>query len=428
MEINKKELGKSEILLTFSFDWQEFEPFYKKSLNNFGKELKTPGFREGKTPPNIIEEKIGKEKITNLAIEMIANEEYGKYVNENKMEVVGSPKFNLLKIVPGKELSFSIGINIMPGVKLPDYKKIASSVEIKVPEVKDKEVDESLLWLQKSRTSLEKKDGSASDGDFVKILYSSPSIENNKVFEDNFFLGKGHFVEGFEEEIKGMKSGDKKSFEIKFPETYNNKDLAGKKVSFSLELDDVFVAKVPELNDDFAKSLGNFDTVSDLRKSIKDGIAQEKKIENLKKAREKILEKISEQTEIDVPEALILAEENYLLEELKENVKHSLKIPFDEYLKQINKTEEELKESMAKSAKERAKRFLILNKIGKEEDVFVSEEEISSQVGKFLMGLPETERAKFDINRLREYYKEAIYNEKVFQILDKYVSNNTNNN
>ena len=429
MNVKKEQINGSRIKLFFNFDWTEFEPFYKKALDELRKNLKLPGFRDGMVPPEIAKEKIGEKRITDFGIEMLVNEKYREFIKDNKIEIIGQPKFELVKIIPQKELSFNIEAGTMPKISLPNYREIAESVLISGVKIDDKEVEESLEWLQKSRAKFEEKEGLAENGDFVEIEYSSPQIENGRLFSDKFYLGKGGFVPGFEDEIKEMKKGEKKEFSARFPEGDKvNQDLAGKEVKFNLELKNIYRVELAKIDDEFAKSLGKFNNLEELKKSIKEGIKKEKEIENIKKAREKILEKISKESNFDIPEELISAEKNYLLEELKENVRNSLKIPFDQYLKQINKTEEELKESMAGSAKEKAKRLLILREIGGKEGVSVSEEEINFESGKFLSTVSEADKHKFDIEKVREYYKEAIYNEKVFQILDKYVSNNTDHN
>jgi len=193
--------------------------------------------------------------------------------------------------------------------------------------------------------------------------------------------------------------------------------------------------KIPELNDDFARSLGvspedvkngnltksSIKNLEDLKKSIKEGILKEKEVSERERRRNEILERIGKNMDIEIPEVLISLEKQRMMQNLKESVERELKISFKEYLEKLNKKEEDLKESFLKEAEKRVKNLLILREIGKREEVKVQEEEVNEMINDTFRNYPGVEKAKkeIDLERLKDYYKSIIYNEKVMQLLTK---------
>ena len=405
MKNSIKKLADSKVEILFEIPWQEFQPFLDKAILELGKNLKLNGFRPGKAPKEIIEKEIGEEKLLATAAEIALKEEYPKVMMEEKIEAIGSPQVQIMKLARGNPLSFLVKIDILPEIQLPDCKKIASHVEKKEVSIKDEEAKSALTWLQKSRASFEEKEGEAKKGDFLEIEYKSPQIENNKLFQDGFLLGEGHFVPGFEQNFEGMKKGEEKKFSIIFPKDYSKKELAGKEVDFEVKLKKIQLVKLPEINDEFAKSLGKFDNLDELKKSVKEGVTREKEIAERDKRRNEILEKIADSSDFEVPKTLISLEKERALSELRQRVEKGLKISFAEYLEKIKKTEKELEDSFSKEAEKKVKNSLVLRELGKREKIQVREEEVEKAVQEFLKNYPDAEKIKkeeIDRDRLKE--------------------------
>lgn len=422
METSQKKQDDSRIEIFFQLSWEEFQRFLEKATQKLSQSLTVPGFRPGKIPQSVVEKEVGKERVLAEGAEIAVRESYYHYVIENQIEVISSPRVEVLKLAWGNPFEFKVTTEILPKISLPDYKTIASKVPKEEIEVEDKEVEETLEWLRRSRTKFFDLERPAREGDFIEIAYSSPQIENGRVFQDRFFLGKGQFVKGFERNLQGMKKGEKKQFEVVFPPDYRNKQLASKKVTFEVEIKKIQKAEVPSLNDEFARKIGRFADLSELRESIKEGILKEKEIKAKEKRREEILEAISEQIDFPLPKTLITQETNRLLENLQRDIKETFNISFKEYLQQIKKTEREIIKSLQQQAKTRIKKFLILREIGKKENIQVTEREIEEAINDFLKNYPSVEKAKkeIDLPRLKEYYKGVIFNEKVFQRLESF--------
>jgi len=393
MKSTIKKLPKSEVELEIKVSAEEFGRFIEQATLNLGGDLEIKGFRKGKAPKNIIEERIGMEKILIEAGDLAVNETYKKAVLENKIEVIFQPKIEIKKLAKGNDLVFLARTAVLPEVELPDYKKIASEVKRNKAVVEEKEIEDAFKWLQKSRAKITLKNQSAQKSDFVEIEYWSAQIQGEGQ-KDAFILGEGHFIPGFEEKIIGMKSGEEKE------NITLNKD--GKEIILKVKVISVQNVELPEANDQFAKSLGEFENLDALKKNIKQGLVLEKEQVETQRVRQEILERISEKIKAEIPDVLIENEQKQMLENLKKMVSERLKIPFEDYLSKIKKTEKEILDSFLPAAQKKVRNFLVLREIGKREKVEVSEEEL----------------ANLDSGQSKEYSEETLRTEKIFAMLE----------
>lgn len=420
MKVQISNLTKSQVELKIEVSAEDFEKCKKEAIKELAKNLKMEGFRPGKVPEEIAEKSLSQEMIMAEAAERAVQEYYRKAVLENKLFPLGQPEVKVLKLAPENPFEFQATLAVMPQVKLPDYKKIASEVERKEVTVSDKELSDSMNWLQKSRAKFTLKQGGAEKGDFVEIEYNSLGIEGGKTFKDAFLLGEGKFLPGFEENMEGVSSGQEKEFKLEFPKDYAQKEIAGKEISFKVKMITVQKMDLPELGDEFAKNLGQFENLKSLEKSVKDGLQAEKENVETDRVRKEILDNISKKTEIDMPEILVESEKQRTLEDLKKRVEGQLKIPFSDYLAKIGKTEKDLLDSFSDQSEKKVKNSLVLREIANREEIQATEDEIKEDMNHILARFPDAKSAKaaFDLEDLREYTKEAIRNEKTFKLLE----------
>jgi trigger factor len=209
---------------------------------------------------------------------------------------------------------------------------------------------------------------------------------------------------------------------LKIPESHSSKTLAGKEVAFEIEMKNVQNAEFPELDDQFAKNLGKFETIDQIRKNIEQGLSEEKKLSEKQRLRNEILENIAQQSSLEIPEELINQEKARMLENLKNQVAQRFQMSFEEYLKEIRKTEKELLDSFQEEAEKRLRGILVLMAIGEKEGVKAEEEEIKQKTDQILKNYPNPEEAKKNIDpeRLKEYTKEEIKNEKTLAELESF--------
>ena len=279
MKAEQKKLPKSQIELEFELTAEEFKGHFEHALEHLKGRVKVDGFREGKAPAAMVEEKLKPEALLMEAGEHAVQHVYTDYVRENKLEPVGNPEVSIKKIAKGSEFVFTATITVLPDVELPEYKEISKTVKGKgYPEVEvtEQEVLDSINYLQKTRAKFTLKNDSAELKDFVEIKYQNPEINNGKDVDDKFILGEGGFMKGFETALVGMKSGDQKDVTVMFPENAPRKDLAGKEATFKVKMASIQKMELPELNDEFAKQMGAFESLTALKISMKEGITAEK--------------------------------------------------------------------------------------------------------------------------------------------------------
>ena len=419
MQVKQKKLPKSQIELEFELTADEFVHHFEHAIEHLKGHIKVDGFRPGQAPAKMVEDKIKPEALLMEAGEHAVGHVYRDYVTENKLEPVGNPEVSIKKIAKGSEFIFTAIITVLPDVKLPDYKEIAKTVKGKDISVTEQEVQDTLNYLQKSRAKMSLKDDMATKGDFVEINYQNKDINGGKATDDQFILGEGGFMKGFEEAIMGMKAGEEKEFKATFPENSPQKNIAGKEGDFKVKVKSVQKMELPEINDEFAKQLGAFETLTALKASMKDGITAEKTEEEKQRRRAEILSKIAEKAEFEMPDTMVEYEKQRLMEDLKKQVTQNMKLTFEQYLSAVKKTEDEIRQTFQKEAEKRLRGFLVLRELGKLERVEVSDEEVQEEVAKSVKNYSPEQLKQIDIEQLKEYTKGVLYNEKVFKILEK---------
>jgi len=367
-----------------------------------------------------VEERVGKENLLMEAGDMAVKDVYIKYITENKLEPVGQPEVSILKIAQGSPFVFKAKITLLPEIELPDYKDIASKIKGKEVSITEEEVQDALNYLQKTRAKFIAEDRPAEKKDFVEITYQNKDINGGKEVQDKFILGEGGFMKGFEDNIVGMKAGDKKEFKSTFPDNSPQKNLAGKEGDFKVVMKSVQKMELPEINDELAKELGVFDTLVALKESMKEGITQEKKASEQQRKRGEILDKIAEKAKVELPDTLVDYEKQRLMDDLKYKIDQNMKISFEQYLSSVKQTEENLKQTFQKEAEKRLKGFLILREVGIKENIEVNDQEVEEELEKSIKSFSKDQISKIDIEQLKEYTKGVIYNEKVFKKLETF--------
>jgi len=422
MKVTKKDLPKSQVELTIEASAEELEPHLDKAAQAISKDAKIPGFRPGKAPRDVVQQLVGEFKLWQEAVNAALPELYIKALEQEKIEAIGQPEVKVDKIAPNNPLIFKATTSYLPALKLPDYKSI--KVAKKKAEIDSKKIDGSLKELQNSRAKLAKVDRAAKKGDAVEVSFkvsrNKVPIENGESKNHPLIIGEGYFIPGFEEEITGLKAGDKKEFSLRFPKEYHEKNLADKDVDFEVEMNEVQKRELPKLDDKFAKSLGQFKDMADMKKKIGDNLkteADEKEKSRLEMA---IMEKIDAKTEAELPELIINSELEKMLGELKDSVTTSGG-EFDKYLESIKKTEEELKKEFQPKAAKRALFGLIMREIAKQEKVTVTDKELAEEVKQTTAHYQHDKQMAERIQsaEYRDYARSLLVNRKVFEMLRK---------
>ena len=425
MKVKINSLPKSKIEIIVSLDNKDLSPFKEIALKDLNKDLKVNGYRVGKAPLPIAENHFSPLKIYEKAASLAIEKFYPQIIKEKEIQAIGYPSISITKIVPNQEVEFKAEISIISNLDLPDYKKIAKDMrkENKDISIEKKEIDDALLWLQNSRSVLEKVERPAEKEDIVTIDYQIKEkeslIENGEDKNYSFILGKGHFIPGFEKNLIGMKSGENKIFNLVVPKSWAQKDLQGKNLSVQISLKDIKKKKLPPLNDKFAQELGKFKDLEELKNNVLKGLKMEKETKEKEKWRLAVLDKIIAGTKAEIPEILIHTEIEKMMEELKTQLE-KIQLTFEKYLEQIKKTEEDLRKDLHELAKKRVYSALVLREIGLLEKIEVFENEIKEKANEILQQIPDPKvKGRVNPEDLKEFALGIIRNEKVFQILEK---------
>lgn len=418
MKANFRKLPKSEVEIDFEMDAEEFGKHAEGALLRFKESVKMDGFRQGHAPLNMVEQKVGAENLLMEAGDLAVKDAYGKFVAENNLEPIGSPEVKIKKIAKGSPFEFSVKVAILPEVKLPDYKKIAAGIKSNQVSVDGKEIEDSLVYLQKSRAKFSQIDRRAENKDFVEIEYQNEKINGGEIVKDKFILGEGGLMKEFENNLLGVKAGEEKEFIAKFPDNDADKSIAGKDGNFKVKMISVQKMELPPLDDEFAKGLGKFEGLAMLKNNIKEGITAEKEHNEKDRRRLEILQKIAEKIDFDLPEKMVDYEQEKSFEEMKTEIIGRMKMTFEEYLSLIKKTEGEVKKSFRTEAERKIKNYLILGAIKKAENILAEEAEVENELNKIIKNYSPEELKRFDTDRTKEYIKDAICNEKIFQLLE----------
>ncbi len=406
-----------------------------KAAEELSHSLDIPGFRKGHVPYEKVKERVGEFAVYERAAELLIRKRYSEVLEaaaeeEKKsgrtFEPVGSPEITITKLALGEQLEFTIMLGTMPEISLPDYQSMARRVmqEKKEEKVSEKEIDDTIRWLRESRAtyvtvSQPAEKGSACEIDFETFL-DGVRLEQGDSKSHPVVLGEGKFIQGFEDELVGMLSGETKEFSLVVPKDYFEKSLLGKKLDFKVTMKLIQQRELPEFSDEFVRGLGNnFTSAENARKSITEGLALEKQKKEQDRNRIKIIDTIADAVSIDIPQVLLDAEKKKMIQELRQGIER-MGLQWDQYLINIKKTEDELKKSWDTDALRRVKIALVLRAIADKEHIHPTDEEVQHETNKIVAqsGFDEQEIKKIDKESLRQYAYGIVRNEKVFAFLE----------
>ncbi len=428
---HKIEERETEVLVSFEFPWEELESNFKKILKDASKNVSVKGFRKGHVPEEIASKQVDRNQILSQVVNDKLVEEYNNIVKEGKYKFVGSPEVTIKKIAEGNAVEVDMLISLMPEVELPkDWKKIIKKVNKdntkESTEVSDDSVDSELKKLAESRAQLKEVDREAKKGDNVKIDFvvkkDGVVIEGGTSKNHAIILGSGTFIPGFEDNVVGMKKGDEKSFELEFPKEYHAKHLAGAKATFDVKLNTVEERIVPDIDDNFAKSLGNdIKDLKNLKKSLKDGMQKENEMQLLEKKRTSILEALIEKTDTKIPKNMIKEELDVMVSDMEQQLQMS-GTTLDNFLERSGKTRDDLEKDWTLQAKKRILGSLIMSKLAEELGIEADSKEVEEEMNKVLAryrGVEDMEK-NVDMQQLYNYTKMTLTNKKVFDEILKF--------
>lgn len=395
---NVEKLEKSRVAVTVEVGAEEFEAAVAKAYAKARGKLSIPGFRPGKAPRKMIEKLYGAGVFYSDAVDIALPEAYTQAIGQSGLDVVGYPEIEIVDDkIDENGFTFKATVAVYPEVKLGEYKGLtAEKEEIKVSA---DDVKERLNEMAERNARLVSVDRKAKKGDIAVIDFEG--FDNGEAFEggkgENYELelGSGSFVPGFEDQVIGMKAGEEKNLDITFPEDYH-KDLAGKKVVFHVKAKEIKCKELPKLDDDFAKDVSEYDTLKELKDSIKREITEQREQSAKYAVENELMEKVAANIECDIPDALVDEQCARFLEEFKQRLQ-SQGIPYDQYCKMTNMDEAKFLEEGKEPATRQVRMDLAVNAIIKEEKLEATDEEVEKQYNDL------AEKYSMDVNELKKY-------------------------
>jgi len=382
MKTNVKHLSDTKVELTISLDKDELEAAEQVALTKLAKTVKAPGFRKGKVPASVAVKHVDPEALAQQTLEDALSKAVAESFLAEKLQALDRPAVDIKKYVPKQELDFTAEAEILPTVKLGDYKKL--KVEKRKVTVAEKEIDEIIDRMRQGFAEKKEVKRAAKDGDNVKIDFVGKKgdvpFDGGTATDYELKLGSNTFIPGFEEGIVGKRIGETFDLELEFPKDYRVEDLAGAKVVFTTTLKVVEESALPEVNDEFAAKAGPFKTVAELRDDIKRELTTQKERETVEQQKDDLVKQLVEVSTVPVPEILLKDQAESIERDMTQNLAYQ-GLSLDQYLedKKIDR-EKWLETEVNVAAKKRVQAGLALAELSKIEKIEATTKELDEQI------------------------------------------------
>ena len=384
MSLQVEKLEKNMAKLTIEVSAEDLDKAMEKAYQKQKSRISLPGFRKGKAPRKMIESMYGKGVFMEDAVNSLVPQEYTKALGECDLEIVSQPEINVTQMEPGKALIFTADVAVKPEVTLGDYK----GVEVPKSEiaVTDEEVDAEVKKEQdKNARTVAVEDRAAANGDITTIDFEGfvdgVAFEGGKGENHPLEIGSHSFIDTFEDQLVGKNAGDEVEVNVTFPEKYQAADLAGKPAMFKVKVHEVKCKELPELNDEFAQDVSEFDTLEEYKADVKKHLEVEKENEAKKTKEDEAIQKIIDKSTMEIPEAMIETQCENMVNEFAQRLAQS-GLSMEQYMQFSGLTLDKLKEQVRPEAETRIKSSLVLEQIAKDEKIEITDEELDAEIEK----------------------------------------------
>ena len=398
MSLQVEKMEKNMAKLTIEVSAEELDKAMQNAYLKARGKISIPGFRKGKAPRKMIEQMYGKGIFLEDAANALIPEHYSKALEECDLEIVSQPEIDVTQAEPGKAFIFTAEVAVKPEVTLGEYKGV--EVPKSETEVTDEDIDAEIKKEQeKNSRTVTVEDRGAENGDITTIDFEGfvdgVAFEGGKGTDYPLTLGSGSFIPGFEDQLVGAKAGDHVEVNVTFPEEYQAAELAGKAAVFQCDVKKVETKELPELDDDFAQDVSEFDTLAEYREDVKKNLT-EKKEKEARAAKENAAgDKAIENAEMEIPDAMINTQVRQMMNDFASRMQ-SQGLTMEQYFQFTGMTAEKMQEEMKPQALKRIQTRLVLEKIAETENIEVSEDEVNEEIGKM------AEMYKMEADKLKE--------------------------
>ena len=406
MSVKVEKLEKNMAKLTIEASAEEFEQAVKKAYNKNKGKMSVPGFRKGKVPQAMIEKMYGPEVFYEDAANFIIPDAYANAIEEEKdLEIVSRPKIDVEQCEKGKPFIFTAEVALKPDVDLGKYKGV--KIEKIETAVTDEDIDKEIKREQDANArTITVTDRPVKDGDTAVIDFEGfvdgVAFEGGKGENYPLVIGSGSFIPGFEDQIIGKNTGDDCDVNVTFPEDYNAKDLAGKDAVFKVKVNEIKEKELPELDDEFASEVSEFDTMAEYREDVKKKLAEKKEKEAKDKKEDAVIEAIIKDSKMEIPEPMIDTNVDNMISDYAQRLQ-SQGLSLEQYFMFTGLDMDKFRSQMREGAVKRIESRLVLDAIVAAEDFSISDEEYEKELERI------AEESKMEINKLKEYIGDDEY-------------------
>ena len=415
----EKTENANEVKLEITIEAEKFDNAMKKVYFQNAKYFNIPGFRKGKAPMNIVEKYYGAQIFYEDAFNEVATESYEEALKENNIEVVSKPEVDIKQMEKGKDVIFTATVQTKPEVELGKYK----GIEIKKVDytVEDKDIEHELGHMQEHNSRLVSiEDRDLAQGDIATIDFEGfvddKAFEGGKAEGHELEIGSGSFIPGFEDQLVGMKIDEEREIKVTFPKEYFSKDLAGKEAMFKVKLHEIKKKELPELDDEFAKDVSEFDTLDELKADIKAKLEKDNANKVKFETEEAAIKAVCDKTKIDIPSGMIELEVDNMIKDFEQRLAYQ-GLNIDQYCSMLGKTEEEIRKDYEPQAQEAIKSRLVLEAIKNAEKIEATEEEIKAKMEEMAENYGKKVEELSENENLKKYIKDGIEAEKTIEFI-----------
>lgn len=413
--------NKNEVKLTFNIEAEKFEEAIKKVYTKTAKYFNIPGFRKGKAPFQLVERQYGAAIFYEDAFNELVPEIYDEAIKENKVEAVSRPNIDIVQMEKGKELIFTATVETKPEVELGKYK----GIEIKKIEytTSDKDIEHELGHMAERNARLVTvEDRPVENGDITTIDFEGSvdgvKFEGGTSENHELTIGSNTFIPGFEDQIIGMKIDEEKDIKVKFPDDYFSKDLAGKDAVFKVKLHEIKKKELPKMDDEFAKDVSEFDTLDELKNSIKERLDTQNADKTKYETEEEAIKTVCDNTPIDIPNGMIEMEIDNMLHDMEHRLQYQ-GLNLTQYLQIMGKTEEDVRKEFKEQAEKSVKSRLVLEAIVKAEKIEANPDEVTDKIKEMATQYGRKEEELLENAQLQDYIAENVKTEKAIDFIVK---------
>ena len=403
MSLQVEKLEKNMAKLTIEVSAEDLDKAMEKAYQKQKSRISLPGFRKGKAPRKMIESMYGKGVFMEDAVNSLVPQEYTKALGECDLEIVSQPEINVTQMEPGKALIFTADVAVKPEVTLGDYK----GVEVPKSEiaVTDEEVDAEVKKEQdKNARTVAVEDRAAANGDITTIDFEGfvdgVAFDGGKGTDYALTLGSGTFIPGFEDQLVGANAGDHVEVKVTFPEEYQAKELAGKEAVFQCDVKKIETKEVPELDDEFAKDVSEFDTLAEYKEDVKKKLTEKKEKEARTAKENAAVDKAIENAQMDIPELMTKTECRQMMDDFSRRMQQQ-GLSMEQYFQFTGQSMDKMMDDMKPQALKRIQTRLVLEKVAEAENIQPSEEEITEEIQKM------ADAYKMEADKIREAIGES---------------------